>query len=60
MPDPDLEKRVVFRPLRPQFGLKISGGGGASPPGPSPGSATAQLSRLFSLSTLKMAFRLRG
>ena len=47
--DPDLEiKRVVgrggggghlFRPLRLQFGLEISGAG-PGPPGPSPGSAT--------------------
>ena len=38
---PDLEIREgqsqkSFRPLRPQFGLKIRGGGG--PPGPLPGS----------------------
>ena len=46
MPDPDLEirgggeggglQKNVFRPLGPQFGLKISGG-----PDPSPVSATA-------------------
>ena len=47
MPDPDLEirgggeggglQKNVFRPLGPQFGLKIRGGG----PDPSPVSATA-------------------
>ena len=57
MPDPDLEIRGVggggggggaglqknsFRPFGPNFGLKIRGGGAA--PGPSPVSATDQLS----------------
>ena len=32
-----VEKKNFFRPLGPQFGPKIPGGG---PPGPSPGSAT--------------------
>ena len=36
---PGLPKNF-FRPLGPQFGLQINGGG-AGPPGPSPGSATA-------------------
>ena len=36
-PDPKIR---FFRPLRPQFSLKISGVGGGGPPGPSPGSAT--------------------
>ena len=31
--------KIFFKPFRPQFGLKISGGLG--PPDPSPGSATA-------------------
>ena len=49
MPDPDLGisgggaglQKKVSRPFEPQFGLKIRGGGGAGPHGPSPGSATA-------------------
>ena len=48
-PDPEISggpglQRISFRPLGPQFGLKISrGGGGAGPLGPSPGSAAASL-----------------
>ena len=33
--------KIFFRPFRPQFVLKIRGGGAAGPPGLSPGSATA-------------------
>ena len=33
-------KKKIFRPFGPQFGLKISGGGGPGPPGPFPRSAT--------------------
>ena len=51
-------KKIFFRPFGPQFGLKISWGPGHA--GPLPWSAFAQFSRLFSLSMLKMAFRLRG
>ena len=37
----------IFRPLEPQFGLKIRGGGGGdSEPGPSPGSSTDLCSRV--------------
>ena len=44
-PDPEIRggggslPKKFFRPFKPQFGLKIRGGG---PPGPSPKSATAQ------------------
>ena len=40
-PDPEIRGgpiSIFFRPLGPQFGVKVRGGG---PPGPSPGSATA-------------------
>ena len=47
-PDPETRggggslQNFVFRPLVPQSGLKIRGGGGEPrPPGPSPRSATA-------------------
>ena len=54
MPDPDLEirgarsfrrgggglQKKFFSALRPHFGLKIRGWGGAGPLSPSPGSAT--------------------
>ena len=51
-------KKKVFGPFGPQFGLKISGGGGASPPGPYPGSATGLrlfrgTKREYSLKSLK-------
>ena len=36
-------KIFSFRPFGPQFGMKI--GGGASPPGPFPGSATVMVTR---------------
>ena len=32
--------KKFIQPLGPQLGLKISGAGGAGPPGPSPRSAT--------------------
>ena len=51
-PDPEIR---FFRPLRPQFSLKISGvggRGGGGPPGPSPGSATVIVMQLFT-STVK-------
>ena len=37
------QKNICFPPFGPQFGLKIKegGGGGAAPPGLSPGSAIA-------------------
>ena len=47
-PDPEIR---FFRPLRPQFSLKISWGGGG-PPGPSSGSATVIVMQLFT-STVK-------
>ena len=47
--DPEIREGPVspknfFRPFGPQFGLKIraGGGGGACPPGPSPGSVTGE------------------
>ena len=53
VPNPVLEikgvsclQKFFFRPFGPQFGLKIRGGGGGSP-GPSPGSATEEISVLF-------------
>ena len=33
-------QKILFRPFKPHFGLKIRGGGGAGPLGPFPGSAT--------------------
>ena len=48
-PDPEIGgdpvSKFFFRPFRPQFGLKIRGGGGA--PGSSPGSANEKWSQLF-------------
>ena len=50
-PDPEIRRglvlRFIFRPFGPQFGLKIRGG--ASPPGPSAGSATVLVTRPDSL-----------
>ena len=41
--------KKFFRPFGPQFGLKLSGRGGegGGPPGPSPGSATDLVPRVF-------------
>ena len=58
VPDTDLEikggearsPKNSFWPFRPQFGLKIRGGGGS--PGPSPGSASEEISALFNLSCM--------
>ena len=41
-----------FWPFRPQFGLKIRGGGGGGTPGPTPGSASEEISALFNLSCM--------
>ena len=45
--DPEIRRglvlRFIFRPFGPQFGLKIRGG--ASPPGPSAGSAAVLVTR---------------
>ena len=55
-PDPEIRKgglkNFFFRPLRPQFSLKISGEGGGGPLDPSPGSATVIVMQLFT-STVK-------
>lgn len=62
VPDTDLEikggwkgearsPKNSFWPFRPQVGLKIRGGGRGSP-GPSPGSASEEISALFNLSCM--------
>ena len=49
-------QQIFFQPFRPQFGLKIGGGGGDWPPGPSPGSATAKGLPGHSIPILLLAF----
>ena len=49
-------QQICFQPFRPQFGLKIGGGGGDRPQGPSPGSATAKGLPGHSIPILLLAF----